>query len=189
MDILKDGIILHSTKKMDIDVTCNLPARPKIDVDETERFPSFLRSSLSKDGGTRQLVKPCPYRKCHPCRPKPSKIYSHYWIYEDDPTFQHPACKICPHTTWTNGHWMMFFPCSMIDDKWEQVVDLYRRGLLTGVQAMKVGQEVSAVCLHYLSIYWCLFTFFSGIYQERKHQSCIYARKEMPCDLILLWTF
>ena len=148
MDILKDGIILHSTKKMDIDVTCNLPARPKIDVNETERFPSFLRSSLSRDGGTRQLVKPCPYRKCHPCRPKPSKIYSHYWIYEDDPTFQHPACKICPHTTWTNGHWMMFFPCSMIDDKWEQVVDLYRRGLLTGVQAMKVGQEVSAVCLH-----------------------------------------
>ena len=46
MDILKDGIILHSTKKMDIDVTCNLPARPRIDVDE--RLPSFLRSSLSK---------------------------------------------------------------------------------------------------------------------------------------------
>ena len=63
---------------------------------------------------------------------------SHSWIYEEDPARLKPACHVCPHPKWKNGQWMMFFPNSLIDEKWDQAVDLYRRGKLTGVQSMKV---------------------------------------------------
>ena len=33
----------------------------------------------------------------------------------------------------------MFFDNSIIDEKWEHVVDLYRKGYLKGVQSIKVS--------------------------------------------------
>ena len=37
------------------------------------------------------------------------------------------------------GQWLMFFDNSIIDEKWEHVVDLYRKGYLKGVQSIKVS--------------------------------------------------
>ena len=83
----------------------------------------------------------CPYKPCHMKRP--SRMISHYWIYEDDPARQKPACRICPHPKWKNGQWMMFFDETIIDEKWDQAVDLYRRGKLFGVQSMRVSTAKS----------------------------------------------
>ena len=86
---------------------------------------------------------------------------SHSWIYEEDPARLKPACHVCPHPKWKNGQWMMFFPNSLIDEKWDQAVDLYRRGKLTGVQSMKV------ICL--LLVFECpscLFTFLRELYKQ-----------------------
>ena len=86
---------------------------------------------------------------------------SHSWIYEEDPARLKPACHVCPHPKWKNGQWMMFFPNSLIDEKWDQAVDLYRRGKLTGVQSMKV------ICL--LMVFECpscLFTFLRKLYKQ-----------------------
>ena len=120
---------------------------------------------------------------------------SHSWIYEEDPARLKPACHVCPHPKWKNGQWMMFFPNSLIDEKWDQAVDLYRRGKLTGVQSMKV------ICL--LLVFECpscLFTFlrklykkfFSGFYLSRKsepeHQKSTMSICNDSCDHFLLWT-
>ena len=101
---------------------------------------------------------------------------SHSWIYEEDPARLKPACHVCPHPKWKNGQWMMFFPNSLIDEKWDQAVDLYRRGKLTGVQSMKV------ICL--LLVFECpscLFIFLRKLYNQ------IFFRF-LPFEKIWTWT-
>ena len=80
---------------------------------------------------------------------QPTKVYSHFWIHEEDPkivekceltckAWQWAACEKCPFPEWKLGQWMMFFDNSVIDEKWEKAVKLYRQGKLTGVSFMKV---------------------------------------------------
>ena len=52
--------------------------------------------------------------------------------------WQWAACEKCPFPEWKLGQWMMFFDNSVIDEKWEKAVKLYRQGKLTGVSFMKV---------------------------------------------------
>ena len=79
----------------------------------------------------------CPHRPCHMKRP--SRLTTHSWIFEEDAAKNKPACTVCPHPQWKVGQWMMFFDSSIIDEKWDLVVDCYRRGLLFGVQSIKVS--------------------------------------------------
>ena len=55
---------------------------------------------------------------------KPTKVYGSAWIYEEIPEIS----KICPNPEWNCGNWMMFFDNAMVDQKWEQAVNLYRQG-------------------------------------------------------------
>ena len=55
---------------------------------------------------------------------KPTKVYGSAWIYEEIPEIS----KICPNPEWNCGNWMMFFDNAMVDEKWEQAVNLYRQG-------------------------------------------------------------
>ena len=55
---------------------------------------------------------------------KPTKVYGSAWIYEEIPEIS----KICPNPEWNCGNWMMFFDNSVVDQKWEQAVNLYRQG-------------------------------------------------------------
>ena len=91
----------------------------------------YIISEIFSSGGATLYKNPSDQNISYP------KV-SHSWIYEEDPARLKPACHVCPHPKWKNGQWMMFFPNSLIDEKWDQAVDLYRRGKLTGVQSMKV---------------------------------------------------
>ena len=66
---------------------------------------------------------------------KPSKTFVNFWLYEEDPKIS----ENCPHPEWKGGKWMMFYDSPNIDKKWEQAVNLYREGKLSGVHAMKVS--------------------------------------------------
>lgn len=66
---------------------------------------------------------------------KPTKVYGSAWIYEEIPEIS----KICPNPEWNCGNWMMFFDNAMVDQKWEQAVNLYRQGKLNGIHALKVS--------------------------------------------------
>ena len=55
---------------------------------------------------------------------KPSKTFVNFWLYEEDSKIS----DICPHPEWKGGKWMMFYDSPKIDEKWEQVVNLYRQG-------------------------------------------------------------
>ena len=57
---------------------------------------------------------------------KPTRVYGDAWIYEEDPEIS----KICPNPEWNCGSWLMFFDNSVVDDKWDQAVQLYRQVIL-----------------------------------------------------------
>lgn len=54
---------------------------------------------------------------------KPTRVYGDAWIYEEDPEIS----KICPNPEWNCGSWLMFFDNSVVDEKWDQAVQLYRQ--------------------------------------------------------------
>ena len=93
---------------------------------------------------TPEAKRPCPYGPCH--LRQPTKVFSHFFIHEEDP-------EICPNPMDPlDGHWSMYFDSSVIgwsvlifdisihvisvilfpDEKWDQAVNLYREGKLTG---------------------------------------------------------
>ena len=67
---------------------------------------------------------------------KPTEITNNFWIYEEDPEI---ANRFKNYDLDKCGKWMMFFENALIDEKWQQLVNLYREGKLTGIHQMKVS--------------------------------------------------
>ena len=67
---------------------------------------------------------------------KPSEITNNFWVYEWDPEIR---SRIDNYDHEKSGKWMMFFENALIDEKWQQLVNLYREGKLTGIHSMKVS--------------------------------------------------
>ena len=61
---------------------------------------------------------------------KPSKEMDGYLILESDP--QISAKWGTKYDNKLAGKWMMFYPWSIMDEKWEEAVRQYRSGKLTG---------------------------------------------------------
>ncbi len=62
----------------------------------------------------------------------PSKITNEFWIFckEDAISKKYPA---------NDGKWMMFFPLSELDLRWNEACGLFRAGKLKGINSMKVS--------------------------------------------------
>ena len=62
----------------------------------------------------------------------PSQVTNSYWVYALE---QHIAQRF-PNQ---DGKWMMFFPMSEMDARWNEACQLYRSGRLYGVNSMKAS--------------------------------------------------
>ena len=62
----------------------------------------------------------------------PSQVHNSYWVYalEQDLAARYPS---------QDGKWMMFFPMSEMDARWNEACQLYRSGKLFGVNSMKAS--------------------------------------------------
>jgi len=69
---------------------------------------------------------------------KPSKELDDYFIFESDPQI---SDKWGDYDIKLSGKWMMFYPWSIMDEKWEEAVEQYRSGKLTGIKSMKVATK------------------------------------------------
>ena len=70
---------------------------------------------------------------------KPTEEMEDYFIFENDPQIS---------AKWGNkydskyaGKWMMFYPFSTLDEKWEEAIKNYRSGKLIGIDSMKVSTK------------------------------------------------
>jgi hypothetical protein len=60
---------------------------------------------------------------------KPSEEMEDYFIFESDPQI---SAKWGNYDIKLSGKWMMFYSWSIMDEKWEEAVEQYRSGKLTG---------------------------------------------------------
>ena len=62
----------------------------------------------------------------------PSQVHDNFWVYalEQDLAARFPN---------QDGKWMMFFPMSEMDARWNEACQLYRSGRLVGVNSMKAS--------------------------------------------------
>ena len=103
-------------------------------MDIKTRLQLLKNESSSKEDNIKFCKKrSCPYGPCE--LRKPTNVYTHFWIHEEDPNI----AMTCSNPEYKDGHWMMFFDSSIINEKWQEAMNLYRQGKLTGIQAMKVS--------------------------------------------------
>ena len=62
----------------------------------------------------------------------PTQVHDSYWVYALE---QHLAAQF-PNQ---DGKWMMFFPMSEMDARWNEACQLYRSGRLFGINSMKAS--------------------------------------------------
>ena len=60
---------------------------------------------------------------------KPSEEMEDYFIFESDPQI---SAKWGNYDIKLSGKWMMFYSWSIMDEKWQEAVEQYRSGKLTG---------------------------------------------------------
>lgn len=62
----------------------------------------------------------------------PTQVHDSFWVYALE---QHLAAQF-PNQ---DGKWMMFFPMSEMDARWNEACELYRSGRLFGINSMKAS--------------------------------------------------
>ena len=83
---------------------------------------------------------------------KPSEEMEDYFIFESDPQI---SAKWGNYDIKLSGKWMMFYSWSIMDEKWEEAVEQYRSGKLTGKEELFSG--IGIVNCHVI----CKFTISS----------------------------
>ena len=71
---------------------------------------------------------------------KPSKEMEDYFIFESDPQISAKWGK--KYDIKLAGKWMMFYPWSIMDEKWEEAVGQYRSGKLTGTAIIRLKGKI-----------------------------------------------
>eukprot|EP00057_Strongylocentrotus_purpuratus_P017468 XP_011671942.1 PREDICTED: uncharacterized protein LOC105441971 [Strongylocentrotus purpuratus] len=97
--------------------------------DESYSDSEAAYDSDGQDIGDGLLIYDCP----------PSQDTEHMWQWHFPQEFIPDGCVDYDDHYSGSGKWMLFYPVSEIDEKWEMKNDLFDTGELRGVEGMKVS--------------------------------------------------